>query len=56
MIEERLTPESRRELYLLLRLLGPCTEFWLCMRILIWQVACCVAAFVARHALAGWYK
>ena len=41
---------------LMLRLLGPCTEFWLCMRILIWQVACCVAAFVARHALAGWYK
>lgn len=41
---------------LMLRLLGPCTEFWLCMRILLWQVACCVAAFVARQTLAGWYK
>ena len=41
---------------LALRLLGPCTEHALCLRILLWQVACCVAAFWARHALAGWYK
>lgn len=41
---------------LVLRLLGPCTELWLCIRILLWQMACCLTAFAARHALAGWYK
>lgn len=41
---------------LVLRLLGPCNELWLCLRILLFQVACCVAAFAARHALAGVWK
>jgi hypothetical protein len=41
---------------LVLRLLGPCTEFWLCVRILAWQVACCAAALAARDVLASWWK
>ena len=41
---------------LVLRLLGPCTEFWLCVRILVWQMACCAAALAARDVLAGWWK
>ncbi|PSC68793.1 UDP-N-acetylglucosamine-dolichyl-phosphate N-acetylglucosaminephosphotransferase [Micractinium conductrix] len=41
---------------LVLRLFGPCTELWLCLRILAWQVACCGAAFWARQHLAGWYR
>lgn len=41
---------------LMLRLLGPCTEFWLCMRILLWQVAMCAAALAARQTLADWVK
>lgn len=41
---------------LVLRLLGPCTELRLCLRILAWQAACCAAALAARSTLAGWYK
>ncbi len=41
---------------LVLRMLGPTSELWLCMRILAFQLACCLCAFVVRHALAGWYK
>ena len=41
---------------LVLRVMGPCTELWLCMRILIFQIACCVTAFGARRLLAGIYK
>lgn len=40
----------------MLRLLGPCSEFWLCMRILLWQVACCGAALAARAKLSEWFK
>lgn len=41
---------------LMLRLLGPCTEFRLCLRILVWQAASCAAALAARSTLAAWYK
>lgn len=41
---------------LTLRLLGPCTEFHLCLRILVWQAACCALALMVRSTLAGWYK
>lgn len=41
---------------LTLRLLGPCTEFWLCVRILAWQAACCAGALAVRGTLAAWYK
>jgi UDP-N-acetylglucosamine--dolichyl-phosphate N-acetylglucosaminephosphotransferase len=41
---------------LTLQLLGPCTELRLCVRLLVFQVGCCIGGFVARHALAGVYK
>lgn len=41
---------------LTLQLLGPCTEMWLCIRLLVFQIACCMGAFVLRTALAGIYK
>jgi len=41
---------------LTLRLLGPCSERDLCVRLLSFQVVCCVAGFAARHMLAGIYK
>lgn len=41
---------------LMLRLGGPCTEYALCMRLLVLQSLSCVAAFGIRHALAGSWK
>lgn len=41
---------------LTLRILGPCTELALCLRILGFQVVCCIAAFFIRHLLTGVYK
>lgn len=41
---------------LALRLLGPCSERDLCVRLLTFQTLCCVAGFAARHLLAGVYK
>lgn len=41
---------------LTLRLLGPCSELTLCLKILAFQCLCCMAAFFARYALAGIYK
>lgn len=41
---------------LVLRVAGPCTELWLCLRILFLQVICCGTAFAARKLLAGIYK
>ena len=41
---------------LVLRVLGPCTELALCLRLLALQAACCAVAFAARAALVGIYK
>ena len=41
---------------LALQIAGPCSEQQLCVRILIFQAACCCVAFAARHALTGVYK
>ena len=41
---------------LTLQLLGPCNELWLCLRLLTFQIACCIGAFALRNILAGIYK
>lgn len=41
---------------LTLQLFGPCGENALCVRILLFQAACCGLGFYARWALAGVYK
>jgi UDP-N-acetylglucosamine--dolichyl-phosphate N-acetylglucosaminephosphotransferase len=41
---------------LTLRVLGPCSERTLCIKLLTLQVLCCVVAFAARHVLAPFYK
>ena len=41
---------------LMLQLFGNCGENALCIRILVFQAACCGLGFVARHVLAGIYK
>jgi len=41
---------------LTLRVLGPCTEQGLCVRLLVFQTGCCVAGLAAHHLLAGIYK
>lgn len=41
---------------LTLQLFGPCTEEWLCIRILVMQYGSCGFAFFLRWCLKGWYK
>ena len=41
---------------LTLRIMGPCTERALCIRLLVLQGLCCLAGFGARHYLAPFYK
>lgn len=41
---------------LVLQVMGPCSELMLCVRLLVFQVVCCVFGFVARWLLAGVYK
>ena len=41
---------------LMLYIFGPCTEQALCIRLLIFQVMCCVAGLTARWNLTGIYK
>eukprot|EP00249_Psilotum_nudum_P014921 c25068_g1_i1 orf=216-1121(+) len=39
-----------------LRVFGPCSEYYLCIKLLLFQVLCCTFCFVLRHLIAGWYK
>ena len=41
---------------LMLHVFGPCTEQALCIRLLVFQVICCVAGLAARWSLTGIYK
>ena len=41
---------------LMLHIFGPCTEQTLCIRLLAFQVICCVSGLAARWNLTGIYK
>lgn len=41
---------------LTLQIMGPCSEQTLCLRLLLFQVLCCIASFAIRPYLAGVYK